>query len=589
MAPDNTHQILRQVLALELNRTEGAIELQSAVAQVFRDRGQRVMETLFDRLVGPDELIRLERVEIDLGELRGSDWPEQFSRRLAEQLEEKLTQALETQDLTSQHSSSRGSTRDGLFQQFLFFCQYGRLPWESRKPSRESLETLPSTMTRAQYRSLASLLRQDSRALRRSIYTVSDEFLQTIPQRLCELASSARVRMLLMPEGLSRQSQSLWREQFWVIVLESTIPASAISFAGSTAQLTATWQGGPKLVRRLLAERQKSINAAGINAPETGACHPANGCVDGSGRSLQLPQPWQSWLESVPQYINPLQHSQTTVVPPELEAPIDGTSYEACDRDSDDPPIQQPATPAKSTTQDDGSPHSSTHKEGWVRQRAIDTPSEPLVVDLRSSDRSSTEPGKNLLESREALVQMNAVLPFKATVSLDEDLIESLYIEGAGAVIVHPFLQELFGSLDLLSNLQFRDQQAQRSAVALTTYLTYGDLDVLEYDLLLPKLLCSWLWEEPLPPYELDESECKAAAELLGAVLKHWSALRSSSADWLRQQFFWRDGKLTRVDFGWKLEIERRAQDVLLDKLPWSIGVIRLPWMSDFLHVSWTS
>jgi hypothetical protein len=168
-------------------------------------------------------------------------------------------------------------------------------------------------------------------------------------------------------------------------------------------------------------------------------------------------------------------------------------------------------------------------------------------------------------------------------------LTESLYVEGAGAIIVHPFLAELFSSLDLLEEQQFCDRAAQRRAVALTTYLTFGDINVLEYDLLLPKLLCVWPWEEPLPPYELNASEHQACEALLAAVLKHWSVLRTTSIDWLRQQFFWRGGKLTSVDFGWQLTIERQAQDILLNQLPWGIGTIRLPWMLDVLHVDWTS
>jgi len=70
-------------------------------------------------------------------------------------------------------------------------------------------------------------------------------------------------------------------------------------------------------------------------------------------------------------------------------------------------------------------------------------------------------------------------------------------------------------------------------------------------------------------------------------VLQHWTALRSSSPEWLRAQFFLREGKLERADSGWLLTIERHAQDVLLARLPWGFGVVGLPWLTDRIFVHW--
>jgi hypothetical protein len=74
---------------------------------------------------------------------------------------------------------------------------------------------------------------------------------------------------------------------------------------------------------------------------------------------------------------------------------------------------------------------------------------------------------------------------------------------------------------------------------------------------------------------------------VLRAVLEHWKALRSSSPDWLRDQFLLREGKLEAVDSGHLLTIERRAQDVLLAHLPWGFGVVGLPWSTDRIFVRW--
>jgi len=48
-----------------------------------------------------------------------------------------------------------------------------------------------------------------------------------------------------------------------------------------------------------------------------------------------------------------------------------------------------------------------------------------------------------------------------------------------------------------------------------------------------------------------------------------------------------RDGKLEQVDEGFRLTVERRAQDVLLARLPWGIGVLGFPWMKERIFVRW--
>ena len=163
----------------------------------------------------------------------------------------------------------------------------------------------------------------------------------------------------------------------------------------------------------------------------------------------------------------------------------------------------------------------------------------------------------------------------------------SVSVHGAGVILVHPFLRELFIEQQLLQVSDFRSDECQNVAVHMLRYLTFGDIQIEEYDLLLPKLLCGMPWEQPLINLSLTAEQREACDSLLRAVLEHWQALKSQSFDFLRQQFFWRPGKLKQLDDGWKLSIEARAQDILLARLPWGTGVVRLPWTETILHVDW--
>jgi hypothetical protein len=160
-------------------------------------------------------------------------------------------------------------------------------------------------------------------------------------------------------------------------------------------------------------------------------------------------------------------------------------------------------------------------------------------------------------------------------------------VSGAGVVLLHPFLAELFTRLGLIEDGRFVEEDARHRAVHLLGYLAFGTSRAQESDLVLAKLLCGMPFDAVLVPVHLAAGDIEAADALLAAVMTHWAALKTASAPWLREQFFLRDGKLHLVDAGWRLLVETRAQDVLLGRLPWGIGVVALPWLEGVLHVSW--
>jgi hypothetical protein len=119
--------------------------------------------------------------------------------------------------------------------------------------------------------------------------------------------------------------------------------------------------------------------------------------------------------------------------------------------------------------------------------------------------------------------------------------------------------------------------------------MTTGQLIAPEYSLLLPKLLCNVVLDVPLDSnVVLTEAEKEEAEALLRAVIRHWGSLGNTSIDGLRGEFLVRPGKLSvRYNGDWLLQVETRTVDILLDQLPWGIGMIKLPWMEQMLWVEW--
>jgi len=85
----------------------------------------------------------------------------------------------------------------------------------------------------------------------------------------------------------------------------------------------------------------------------------------------------------------------------------------------------------------------------------------------------------------------------------------------------------------------------------------------------------------------LTETDKQLCEELLQTVLEHWVVLKKSTINTLRDMFLKRDGQLTITKNSLKLKIERTAQDVLLDKVPWNIHLFRLKWMEKMMHIEW--
>jgi hypothetical protein len=168
------------------------------------------------------------------------------------------------------------------------------------------------------------------------------------------------------------------------------------------------------------------------------------------------------------------------------------------------------------------------------------------------------------------------------------DAREGIYVWNAGVVLLHPFLPQLFSAL----GIAHEDQLLQPTrALGLLHFLTTGELQVPEYELVLPKILCDVALDTSVT-YAMDLSltERDEATALLNAVIRHWNALGDSSPDALRGTFLLRPGKVSlRRDGDWLLQVETKGFDILLDHLPWGFSTIKLPWMKSMLWVEWSS
>ncbi len=176
----------------------------------------------------------------------------------------------------------------------------------------------------------------------------------------------------------------------------------------------------------------------------------------------------------------------------------------------------------------------------------------------------------------------------ECTARPDEELEKGLMAMHGGLVLLHPYLAKLFTALDLLEGDAFKGMLAQYEAVFVLHFLAGGDQPVEEHALLIPKILCGLQTDRPLPSeFPLKKQTLTECRNLLQAVIKNWDALGSTSVKGLQDSFLRRECLIRKTDENYEFFFERKGMDVLIDRIPWGISMLKLKWTPYLINVSW--
>ena len=163
-----------------------------------------------------------------------------------------------------------------------------------------------------------------------------------------------------------------------------------------------------------------------------------------------------------------------------------------------------------------------------------------------------------------------------------------LFIRNSGLVILWPYLPAFFKSFGLLADDRFISRRYRNDAVHYLQLLITGEKGQMEFDLGLNKVLCGMRLEDPLEPdFQPVQGAYAESKKLIESAVKNWAIIKNTSPEGFCNSFLLREGRLTLSDEGVTLVIDRRGYDVLLDQLPYTIRVVKLPWMKKPLYVEW--
>jgi len=591
------HIIKQQLIDLSLDNGSNAFRIQHLFGEHYRNEIIPILETVFNEYCGEDEVLQVDRLEIDLGIIREVDleknrWDDVLLAAFRASLRENMTALSVTKRLV------RRSVPMNHCMQWISYMQTGYLPWNTLQSNeawyQAVLETLATDSGGVAL--LRRLISEDPKFVQRIVLQHDAVFLRKLVEILTaqnqrQLASAiedVHVFIRIVQEGQGQPLPSragliglLWRQ---------TLEAAATSqFDLSTEtiarrllepytgllpyqrelqeQLILSMTVLEKMVGQLV---QRKRDVSGGNAPsgpleEVSQLTEGPQLEDGSAKRGSPSDPSDDMGTPAPEATA----GQSDNTRPTASEDNERAGQKETLASKTDNKKNTEILSAEDNRIDDG-PVAS------VRDSKTNTPGTPALPDGKEKEPVSERKvfrSKDHDESR----PVSTILPSSG-----------IYIRNAGVVLTHPFLAFLFRRLTWMEKNTFVDEAARQKAVFLLHYVATGETVAPEYDLVLCKLLCGYPLDEPLPlTVELTDEQLTEATDMLTAIIQQWSKLQNTSVAGLREGFLQRGGKLLLQNERPLVQVEAGAIDILLDYLPWNLSVIRLPWMDGIVRVEW--
>jgi hypothetical protein len=602
-----SHYIHRLKLEVAAPTATDGFALQRALSQRFWEAIAPLLSDLFDQFSYPDEVIRIDRLDIELDRLSLSDWqtelPPSVYQALRDALEQILSLSVATpHTLFEKTNLRRTPLRQTQFEAWLYFLETGQMPetaslegdWRQAALASVAAESKSVDILRGLFlqkplvierlvlqhdepfliqlaEAITGRKQTDLADLRKGLVALlrADFFNQILKNakaapRIYDLVEARRLEVLVWENIFSDLAKSPERIdfQFFVKTFLKTfyekIPQETVVFILKSLSKNRFTPPSVFLEKKGVETKTVESEIRSVSTEGLDIADEAQNWFKTSSNRTDISEAISQFFE---QAIKTHQAAILSIEMPTKKV-VKPTNVSA-DRQN----LEKPKNPTDDKYQ--GAGNASIEKTSL---RVAEPSQDDAAESPNRRDRSDRNPTGifGVEEEKMDLGNKNLIAPH------------------VGILLLHPFLSPFFESLDLLKSNRFVDLKAQKRAAALLHYLATGKTDMAEYDMLMPKIMVGLPLQTPLDRrIELTEAEKHEAEKLLTIVINYWESLGNTSPGGLREGFLQRAGKLSRRDDGWLIKVETKTIDILLDRLPWGFGIIRLSWMTDMLFVEW--
>jgi hypothetical protein len=194
---NNQHLIDNAVFDTTYSGKEMAFEGRSEYDNFVKNSLLNVIDEVFDKIdrdcANPDSVFRIDRLEIDLGDIPYRDYRQQMPARLRERLLSALHELRYSATKTALSDSSLVESKIAAQAQLFYFLRNGYLPWYSRLTDATALESILIEAIDSTPVTLIELMRDNGQRAR-VLERLAKQFSQPTLERLMGLLSSSGIR-----------------------------------------------------------------------------------------------------------------------------------------------------------------------------------------------------------------------------------------------------------------------------------------------------------------------------------------------------------------------------------------------------------
>ena len=168
------------------------------------------------------------------------------------------------------------------------------------------------------------------------------------------------------------------------------------------------------------------------------------------------------------------------------------------------------------------------------------------------------------------------------------------YMNNGGFTLVATLLGDFWKDLGWVKQGNFLHYEKQVLALWACHYMVSRQPVEIEHAMHLYKVLTGFSSSQSvlLPISSLVTKQeqshiIKSSEKFVHKVMNRWAHIMCVDINEFRERFFLRNAKLSEYQSHWLLEIQRKADDILLDTVPWAFDVVRYKWMEKPLRVKW--
>lgn len=573
-----THKIHRQILELNVAVNKDTYALQTQFRELYYADLLPLIEAEMDRLAPGDEVIVIDRLELDLGKVI-------HNSSLDQTIKERLAKALEEQFFPIRFAHEEGNTKGSFrlqstgdvaewkteskmltnFEAFIFFLETGAIPWGTTVQSRG--ENAPNNASRIDATSRINALIEEiveEKFHELVEYIKRNVGYTRVQQRIYHHFNLEQLRKLV----LRAVAQDLGLTTVQLLELQKELLTIAgVTISNTSRQEKAIWWSLFLIVAGIKTEaiRLNSILPLFITLIK-----------QEFGNAQLSIRNFFSFIEEQPQnakQIIELFAKMGVDVPATLKK-IRSLAKKVAENPTANPDAEQTLSRVLEMRQNVFQLHKILpiiDNDWFLEWNEIIQSEEKKKVDETTIEvfaiRKETKNEEN-----------------SASKVIEE---AGISVENAGLVLLAYFLPHLFDHLGWIENKQIREESLPK-ALSMTQFLATGEEIVDESALVLNKLLLGIDLDDPMTnDYQLSDLEKELGIDLLKNVITRWEALRSVSVAGFQQTFLKREGIVYFRDNQYLLRVEKKTVDILMEKIPWSIGVIKLSWMPKMMITEW--